>query len=272
MTKTRWLGLAFGAVWGASLALPAMAGPGCTIIVDAKSGEVLVQDGPCGTRESPASTFKIALSLMGYDSGALVDARTPARPYKDEYRAMMESWKVTTDPTIWMEDSVVWYSQVLTREMGSEKFADYVARFNYGNGDISGDPGRNNGLTNAWLGSSLLISPAEEVGFIRRMLAGQLGVSKEAIAKTKAIMPSFPADDDWTVYGKTGSGLLRATPDYPKRDRQFGWFVGWATKGSRTIAFAALVRDDEKKDDRAGVRLRGQFIERLPALMSAARK
>lgn len=249
-------------------AAAAQAAPTCTIIADAKSGEVLMQDGPCGTRESPASTFKVALSLMGYDAGYLKDAETPALPYKDEYRAMMDSWKVTTNPKSWMEDSVVWYSQVMTKALGPEKFNAYVSAFHYGNGNVAGDPGKNNGLTNAWLSNSLQISPAEQIGFIRRMLAGQLPVSKDAVAKTKAVMPEFPADGDWTVYGKTGSGLRRNAEGTFAGGRQFGWFVGWAVKGKRTIVFARLVRDEEKIDDRAGVRARGDFINELPALMA----
>lgn len=247
----------------------AWAGPACTFIADAKSGEVIYQEGGCASRESPASTFKIALSLMGFDSGILVDAKTPAWPYKDEYRAMMESWKVTTDPTIWIEDSVVWYSQVLTKTMGLEKFRAYMESFGYGNGDISGDPGKDNGLTNAWLNSSLQISPVEEVVFIRRMLAGQLPVSKKALEATIAIMPAFPAADDWTLHGKTGTGVLRGADGKLDRNRQFGWFVGWAEKGERTVVFARLIRDDEKTDDRAGVRVRGQFIDELPKILSA---
>lgn len=246
---------------------PAWAAPSCTFIADAATGEVLVQEGPCAGRESPASTFKVALSLMGFDSGLLVDAHTPAEPYKPEYRAMMESWKVTTDPTNWLEDSIVWYSQVLTRRMGQERFAKYVADFAYGNGDISGDSGKDNGLTNAWLSSSLQISPQEQADFLRRMLAGRLPVSKKALDTTLALMPKFPADDGWDVAGKTGSGLLRGADGKLDRDRQFGWFVGWATKGTRTVVFARLVRDDAKTDDRAGVRARGQFIDALPALL-----
>ncbi len=253
---------------GLVLAPPSIAAPTCTIIADAASGEILVQDGPCGTRESPASTFKIALSLMGYDSGYLKDAGTPSIAYKDEYRAMMDSWKVTTTPKSWMEDSVVWYSQVMTKALGPEKFKTYVNSFHYGNGDLAGDAGKSNGLTNAWLGSSLQVSPAEEVAFVRRMLSGQLPVAKDAIAKTKAIIPEFPAADDWTVYGKTGSGLRRNADGTKTGGLQFGWFVGWATKGKRTIVFARLVRDDEKIDDRAGIRVRGQFIDELPTLMA----
>ncbi len=51
-------------------------------------------------------------------------------------------WKVTTTPTTWLRDLVLWYSRVLVAEMGAERFGKYVADFDYGNADISGDPGR----------------------------------------------------------------------------------------------------------------------------------
>jgi len=250
-------------LWSTNVA----AAPTCTIIADAKSGEVLFQEGPCGTPESPASTFKVPLSLMGFDAWVLVDAHTPAKPYRGEYNAMMDSWKVTTDPTIWMEDSVVWFSQEMTKQMGMPLFQKYVDAFAYGNRDLSGDPARNNGLTNSWLGSSLQISPAQQIGFLRRMLAYQLPVSRAAVDQTKTIMPTFPADQNWTVQGKTGSGFRRDGNGAVMRGVQFGWFVGWATQGQRTVVFARLVRDDEKVDDRAGIRARGEFIDALPSLL-----
>ncbi|MFF7706515.1 penicillin-binding transpeptidase domain-containing protein [Pseudomonas sp. NPDC007930] len=41
----------------------------CTLITDASSGQVLQHTGDCTTRVTPASTFKLALSLMGFDAG-----------------------------------------------------------------------------------------------------------------------------------------------------------------------------------------------------------
>lgn len=45
----------------------------CTEMIDATSGKRLVHEGQCDERITPASTFKIAISLMGYDSGILID-------------------------------------------------------------------------------------------------------------------------------------------------------------------------------------------------------
>ncbi len=96
---------------------------------------------------TPASTFKIAISLMGYDSGFLKDEHAPALPFRQGYPDWNPSWKTTTDPTSWIRNSVVWYSQQVTRSLGAVRFRRYATAFHYGNEDVSGDPGRHDGLT-----------------------------------------------------------------------------------------------------------------------------
>ncbi|WP_198430612.1 penicillin-binding transpeptidase domain-containing protein [Roseobacter sp. TSBP12] len=45
----------------------------------------LVAEGLCDKRISPASTFKIAISLMGFDSGILTGSERPEWPFKVGY-------------------------------------------------------------------------------------------------------------------------------------------------------------------------------------------
>ena len=157
------------------LAEGASADTTCTLIVDADTGATLVRAGDrCDQRLTPASTFKIPLSLMGFDSGILRDANRPAWPYKEGYPAWIDLWRRTTTPQTWLRDSVVWYSQVLTGRLGADRLQRYVDSMHYGNGDVTGDPGRRNGLTAAWLSSSLRISATEQVEFLRRMIHRQL--------------------------------------------------------------------------------------------------
>jgi beta-lactamase class D len=207
--------------------------------------------------------------VIGYDAGILSDAHTPAWPYKKEYDAWMESWKTTVDPTSWLRDSVVWYSREITRRLGAKRFQRGVDRLDYGNRDLSGDPGRHNGLTNAWLSSSLQISPAEEVAFLRQFLTYRLPVSKEAIDRTIAIVPQFPLADGWTVHGKTGTGFQPRPNGKSDPDRQFGWFVGWAQKGERRVIFVRLVKDDTKIAEAAGFRARDGILADLPLLLAS---
>jgi methanethiol S-methyltransferase len=52
----------------------------CTFVMEAQSGRIVTGQGACASRTTPASSFKLALALMGYDSGILKDAYTPAWP------------------------------------------------------------------------------------------------------------------------------------------------------------------------------------------------
>jgi beta-lactamase class D len=248
------------------LAHPAWA-DACTLVTELGTGRVLKREGDCERRNSPASTFKVPLSLMGYDAGILKTEDEPAWPYKPEYKAWNEAWRKTITPRPWLRDSVVWYSQVLTREMGMERFRRYVDAFQYGNRDISGDRGKANGLTHSWLSSSLQISPVEQLGFLTKLLNRELPVSAKAHEMTLAIMPTFPLPDGWTAYGKTGSGFQPSRNGSPNRERQFGWFVGWAQKGERRIIFTRLIRDERKESSVASFRARDSLLAELPALI-----
>lgn len=249
---------------------PAMAAalPAITLIRDAANGKELHASGDTRRRLPPASSFKVPLAVMGYDAGILLDAIAPAWPYKPEYDAP-ERVRKTVDPTVWERDSVVWYSQELTRRLGPERFADYVKRFDYGNADVSGDPGKNNGLTRAWLGSSLLISAEEQVAFLRRLVEGTLPVSTTAQEKARAIIPEFPAGDGWRVRGKTGSVDLRDGAGKRDPNRPIGWFVGWADgPGGRRVVFARALLGNTPPELGLGLDAREGFLKDLPGLLA----
>jgi beta-lactamase class D len=241
----------------------------CTLVTEFDTNRVLKREGDCERRSTPASTFKVPLSVMGYDAGILTSEDSPAWPYKPEYKSWNEAWKKTTTPRSWLKDSVLWYSLVLTKELGAKRFSRYVEAFGYGNRDVSGDKGKNNGLTRAWLSaSSLQISPVEQVAFLNKLLKRQLPVSREAQETTIAIMPAFPLTNGWTAYGKTGTGFQPLQNGAFDRSRQFGWFVGWAQKGDRTILFARLIRDERKESSVASFRARDGILSELPALLA----
>ncbi|MDR7224983.1 beta-lactamase class D [Aminobacter aminovorans] len=237
----------------------------CTLIVDAQSGATLRRDGTCDRRVSPASTFKVPLALMGYDAGILADAHTPRWDYKPEFNAIKRDHR-PVDPTIWEKDSVVWYSQQITRKLGNERFAGYVENFTYGNGDITGNPGKKDGLTHSWLSSSLQISPDEQAAFIKRILDHKLPLSAKAYEMTGAILPAFDAGD-WKVQGKTGTGWLTNKAGAQNRNRPFGWFVGWGEKDGRKIVFARLFVNEGKSPVLLGPKVRANLLADLPGLM-----
>lgn len=229
----------------------------CTAIADASNGKVLFERGECKQQVTPASTFKIAISLMGCDSGFLKDEHSPALPYRAGYVDWRESWRHPSDPAKWMQDSVVWFSQQVTLSLGKERFAKYVKKFEYGNADVSGDL-ENDGLTMSWISSSLRISPLEQLSFLLKVVNRRLNVSPRAYDMTAELTKFNQSPGGWEIHGKTGSAS------------GFGWYVGWASKGSRTFTFARLIRNDKSdaQDIPAGVLARDAFIAEYPMLVT----
>lgn len=260
--------LAVAATLGAAAA-PARAATVCTLVVEPASGRTVVEEGDCASRVTPASTFKVALAVMGFDAGFLKDPHDPVLPFKEGYVAWREEWKQPTDPTAWLRYSVVWYSQQITHALGAERLGRYAEAFDYGNADFSGDPGKDNGLDRAWIASSLQVSPREEVAFLAKLVTGTLPVSQRAMEMTRATVETRPAGDGWTVHGKTGAGASKDASGHIVKGRPWGWYVGWAEKDGRTFVFARLIRDDTKQDTPPGFRARDGLIEAWPRMADA---
>lgn len=246
--------------------------PLCTLIADAKTGEFMVRDGQCSDRVTPSSTFKIAISVMGFDSGFLKSEHDPVLPYREGYPSWSEDWKQPTDPQRWLKYSVFWFSQQVTHSLGKERFARYTKDFDYGNADVSGDPGKDNGLERAWVGSSLKISPLEQVAFLQKLLHDQLPVSPRASELTRRTVEVTELPSGWTVHGKTGTGFPKTADGLPDEAHGYGWYVGWATKGDRSLVFVRLVQDDKKQKVNTGIRVRDAFLLELPTLVGASAK
>lgn len=232
---------------GLGLPLLAHSAEHCLAMADADSGKWLLHEGVCGKRLPPMSTFKLTIALMGYDAGLLRDQHAPVLPFKEGYADWRPIWRQPHDPASWMAESVVWYSQRITEQLGAQRFSDYVKRFGYGNQDVSGDAGKDNGLTMSWLGSSLRISPDEQVAFLRRVLKRELGLQAHAYDMAASLLLRPERVAGWQVHGKTGSG------------REVGWYVGWLERDGRRIVFA-------QAGEGSGLQQRDAFLARLPGL------
>jgi beta-lactamase class D len=255
------------------LASAAQAKTICTVMADARTGATILQEGDCAGRVTPASTFKVALSVIGYDAGFLKDEHNPTLPFRKGYADWGgDNWKQPTDAVRWLKYSIVWFSQQITHALGEKNLRGYATKLGYGNADFSGDTGKNNGLDRAWIASSLKISPLEQVAFLRKLVNRELPVSTRAMEMTMKVVETTELPNGWSVQGKTGMAYPRK-PDYTFDEQHpWGWFVGWASKDDRTLVFARLIQDDRKLEGTAGVRARDAFLSELPAMVATAGK
>jgi beta-lactamase class D len=197
------------------LTAPAYADQSCWIVKDVKSGRTVEKEGTlCEKRLPPCSTFKLPLAVMAFDSKVLDEKSV----WKwDKTPQKLKQWEKDHDVKSWLRESVVWFSQRITTQLGLPRVQHYLKTFDYGNQDFSG------GLTTAWLGSTLRISAVEQSSLLVKLKQGAL--FPEAAKRTLAVLP----DEEGGIIGKTGSCL--PTEKEPFR---VGWYVGY--RGDQAFA------------------------------------
>ncbi len=178
-------------------------------------------------RFTPASTFKIPSAAIALETGVAdgPDFRLEWDPVRDPRRPdWPEAWASAQTLQTAFRESCVWYFQELARRVGRERMSEWVRRFSYGNGEVTGP------IDRFWLGGSLTISADEEVSFLERLRAGTAGLSPRTTAVVREIA-LLEAAESWSLYGKTGTMPLPS-------GLQLGWLVGWLESGGRTWAFS----------------------------------
>ena len=230
------------------------------LLINGMTDEVITELGPNIHKQmSPCSTFKIPLSLMGYDAEVLKDEIHPTWDFQEGYDDWLEPWRVAQSPSSWMQYSCVWYSKVLSLELGLRKIQHYFTSIEYGNQNASGglaDPGP---LDPFWINSSLEISPKKQVDFLKKMVRAQLPISSRAIQMTKVLIFKEELPEGWKLFGKTGWSGSSITKD--GNTLEHSWFVGWIEKDNDFYPFAYLIRDKKINLDQRIPRVKQLLVE-----------
>lgn len=220
----------------------------CLILKDLNTQQEIIKAGNCNIETSPCSTFKIPLSLIGYDTRVLIDENNPLFKYKDEYKATITSHKQNQTPTSWIKNSVVWYSKEIVKIIGFKKIREYLKEFNYGNYKLNND-----NLTNFWLSSTLKITPQEQIKFLENILLKKFKISEKSYNMTESIVPIFE-NNNWKIHGKTGTCL------YDNDTKQTGWFIGWAEKDNKIIIFVKFIDKNDDLKNISGIKAKNEII------------
>ncbi len=176
---------------------------------------------------TPASTFKIANTIIGLETGVIPDERFTLK-WDGVRRDFVDQWNRDHDLAGAMKYSVVWYYQEIARRVGEERYRAWLETLDYGNRDIGG------GVDRFWLspGGGLRITPRQQVTFLSRLMKHDLPVSRRSIDILLRVMPSSNAQDV-TLLAKTGLGR--------QDGRQVGWMVGLTERAGPADVFANLV-------------------------------
>lgn len=195
---------------------------GTFVLYDVQRGRLTGYDRErAQTRYVPASTFKIANTLIGLSSGAVASV-DEVFPYDGKAR-LFKSWEREMGLREAIKVSNVPVYQELARRIGLARMRAGLARLDYGNGEIGAVVER------FWLDGPLTISAVEQARFVARLARGELPLERAIQASVRDILVNEKGEN-WTLYAKTG-WLMERQP-------QLGWWVGWVEKNGQTYAFA----------------------------------
>ena len=182
----------------------------------------------------PASTFKIANTLIGLETG-VIDTGYIFK-WKGEKRRLPE-WEKNLKLRDAFTVSCVPCYQELARKIGTDRMTDFLARLKYGSMDIH--PG-NAGLF--WLEGNSRITPRQQVDFIWKLYTEKLPLKPATMKAVKSIMVN-EITQEYTLSGKTGWAVRHGS--------NYGWFVGYLETKGKVFVVATMVepRDQENIPD-----------------------
>lgn len=201
------------------------------LYADAEDQLILFNPERARKRMIPASTFKIANSLIALETQAIKD-ENEVIPYGGKPQTFRR-WEQDMPLGQAFKVSNVPIYQELARRIGAEKYRNWLKKFSYGNQRIGQD------ITTFWLKGPLEISTIEQAHFLSKLANTQLSISQNTQRIVRDIA-RIETKGVRTLYGKTGWTI---TPD-----PQLGWFVGWVTSDKGTYSFALNIDIITRKD------------------------
>jgi beta-lactamase class D len=187
----------------------------------------------------PASTFKIINSLIGLQTGKIVndsmvinwDGIDRGRPECNKDLSMYNAFRLSCPP---------WY-QELARRLGKDTMQQWIDTLAYGNKKISR-------IDTFWLDNSLKVRPDEQLGLVKRLYFGQLPFHKinQEIVKNAMLFEDNP---NYKLSYKTGWG-------FRENGNSLAWIVGWIEENKHPYFFVLNIETPDKNADIPGIRMK----------------
>ncbi len=213
---------------------------GCFTMLNNSTGEVMVYNmGMDTTRVLPASTFKIVNSLIGLQTGRILNDTMMIR--WDGVKRRVEDWNKDMGMKEAFRVSNVAYYQEVARRIGADTMKKWIDSIGYGNRDISGP------VDSFWLNNRLKVSPDEQLGLLKRLYFDQLPFRKSVQASVKEAM----LREDSAAYRlsyKTGWG-------FDESNNSIGWLVGWIEENRHVYFFVTLLKSPNRDFDMMPARI-----------------
>lgn len=195
---------------------------GTFVLYDSQTNQFFSSDSKrAKQRFIPASSFKIANTLIGLDAGA-VESVDQVFEYNGE-NYTYDAWKKSMGLRDAIRVSNVPVYQRLARKIGKKKMQLGVNKLEYGNQNVGEQ------VDLFWLTGPLKISAVEQTLFLNKLATSALPFQTKHQKSVQEIT-IIEQGDGWQLHAKTG---WTTTPS-----PQIGWWVGWVNSENKIYSFA----------------------------------
>ena len=193
----------------------------------------------------PASTFKIINSLIGLQTGKIVndsmiinwDGIDRGRSECNRDMNMYDAFRISCPP---------WYME-LARRIGKDTMQTWLDSLGYGKKE-NGQFEIKENLDTFWLDNSVKITPDEQLGLVKKLYFNQLPFHRvnQEIVKNAML---FENNANYKLSYKTGWGTR-------ENGNQLGWIIGWIEENRHPYFFVMNIESPDKSIDMAGIRIK----------------
>ena len=241
---------------------PAVGAGECFVLAPLDGAAMVLGGQECDRRTLPASTFKIPHALIALQTGVLTE-RTVLQ--WDGQKKDFPTWERDHSLDSAIKWSVVWFFQRAAESIGRDRELQQLKAFGYGSQTFTHEVDR------FWLNGDLLISPLEQIAFLKKMYSYELPVERRYIdtVTTAMTMPPGTLSNASGVHPfplkwprgtvarlKTGNGSVEA--------ERVSWLIGEIDSDGRRYVFASRVRSSTRAlDTTAGADLAVRILNSI---------
>lgn len=188
----------------------------------------------------PASTFKIVNSLIGLQTGKIVND-SMVIPW-DGIKRWNDDWNKDLNMYNAFRVSAVPYYQEVARRIGKDTMQFWLDTLHYGTTKI------NSKIDSFWLDNSLKIKPDEELGLVKDLYYNKLPFFESYQETVKRAM-LFENNANYRLSYKTGWG-------FTEQGHSLGWIVGWIEENNHPFFFVLNIESPDRDFDMLKVRMK----------------
>ncbi len=183
----------------------------------------------CNKGFLPASTFKIANSIIGLEIGVINKDTTIF--YWDGKERGHDIWEQDLNFHDAFHYSCVPCYQKVARNIGVKRMNEYLDKLDYGKMHVD-----SSNIDIFWLEGDSKITQFEQIDFLKRLYFEELQVSEQTMQTMKEIMV-LESDDYYSFSGKTGW--------VTRNGENTGWFVGYYEMNDKVWFVATNIQPTE---------------------------